>query len=299
MGELTLTYRDIDRAPYLYALKHMAETYGTVLNLVRADIRGPYPEFLLEGKTDVLCENYWGLQNFRARGERWVSVATAVTTLNEKLFVHPSISKVSDLHGKKFAIRKTGPSQLIPQLWLNDNGLSDVETAIYSEDETGRWGTWKKVVDGTCHGCFITNFYQDDPRGGGLKELDIEPYGFIGNVTLTTTEAIIKTHATDVQNMVDAAFDASDLFRKDPDAVLAIFKTSGEKLRDYEGDAELKTIFTILSNELSVYPIPSADGISNTRRMTLFNSPELKHFNTLPMWDMSFARAALNRRKIA
>jgi hypothetical protein len=99
--------------------------------------------------------------------------------------------------------------------------------------------------------------------------------------------------------MVDAAFDASDLFRKDPDAVLAIFKTSGEKLRDYEGDAELKKIFAILSSELSVHPIPSADGISNTRRMTLFNGPELKAFNTIPMWDMSFARAALNRRKIA
>jgi ABC-type nitrate/sulfonate/bicarbonate transport system substrate-binding protein len=299
MGELTLTYRDIDRAPYLYALKHMAEKYGTVLNLVRADIRGPYPEFLLEGKTDVLCENYWGLQNFRARGERWIAVATAVTTLNEKLFVHPSVNKVSDLRGKKFAIRKTGPSQLIPQLWLRDNGLADVETVIYSEDETGRWGTWKKVVDGTCHGCFITNFYQDDPRGAGLKELDIEPYGFIGNVTLTTTEEIAKTRMADVQNMVDAAFDASDLFRKDPDAVLAIFKASGEKLRDYEGDAELRKIFAILTCELSVHPIPSADGISNTRRMTLFNGPELKDFNTIPMWDMSFARAALNRRKIA
>jgi len=299
MSELRLTYRDIDRAPYLYALKHVAEKYGLTLHLNRVDLRGPYPEFLLDGKTDVLCENYWGLQSFRARGQRWISVATAVTNLNEVLFVHPSIAKIDDLRGKKFAIRMTGPSQLIPQLWLNDHGLSDVEPVIYAEKDTGRWGSWKKIAGGTCHGGFITNFYQDEPRAAGLKELAIEPYGFIGNVTLTTTEDMAKNRSGDVQSLVDAAFDATELFRKDPDAVLAIFKATGESLREQITEAELRQIFVILSGELSQYPIPSADGIHNTRRMTLFNSLDLKTYNTLAMWDLSFARTAMNRRGIA
>ena len=298
MAELRLKYRDIDRAPYLWTLAHMAEkNYGLKLLIDKAEQGGPFPEYLKEGSTDVLCENYWQLQNQRARGERWVSVATAVCTLNEKLFVQPSVKSIEDLRGKKLAIRKTGPSQLIPQLWAQDHNLN-LEPVIYDEKETGRWGSWKKVLDGTCAGSFITNFYQDDPRSAGLKELDIEPYAFIGNVTLTTSQDIVAKRRDDIQKLVDAAFDASKLFRNDPNAALDIFKKSGLKLRDYEGDAQLKKIFAILAGELSEYPLPTADAISNTRRMTLFNSPELADFNTLLMWDFSFAREAMRRRGI-
>jgi ABC-type nitrate/sulfonate/bicarbonate transport system substrate-binding protein len=297
MPELRLKYRDIDRAPYLFLMAHMAEkNYGLKLLIDKAEQGGPFPEYLKDGATDVLCENYWQLQNQRARGERWISVATAVCTLNEKLFVRPDVKSIDDLRGKKIAIRKTGPSQLIPQLWAQDNNLN-LEAAIYDEKETGRWGSWKKVLDGTCACGFITNFYQDDPRGAGLKELDIEPYGFIGNVTLTTTEEIAAKRRADIQALVDAAFDASKLFREAPEAALEIFKKTGLKLRDYEGD-ELKKIFGILAGELSEYPVPTAVSIHNTRRMTLFNSQELATYNTLLMWDFGFARDAMNRRGI-
>jgi len=297
MAELRLKYRDIDRAPYLFLMAHMAEkNYGLKLLIDKAEQGGPFPEYLKEGSTDVLCENYWQLQNQRARGERWISVATAVCTLNEKLFVRPDVTSIDQLRGKKIAIRKTGPSQLIPQLWSQDYNLG-LEPMIYDEKETGRWGSWKKVLDGTCACGFITNFYQDDPRGAGLKELDIEPYGFIGNVTLTTTEEIAAKRRADIQNLVDAAFDASKLFRESPEAALEIFGKTGLKLRDYEGD-ELKKIFGILAGELSEYPVPTADSIHNTRRMTLFNSQELANYNTLLMWDFGFARDAMKRRGI-
>ncbi len=296
MSTLRLIYRDVDRAPYLFAVKHMAAKSGLVLEIDKAELGGRYPEYLQEGSRDVLCENYWGLQNFRARGERWLSVATAVCTLNEKLFVRKGVKSIADLRGQKFAIRKTGPSQLIPQLWLKDHNL-DAEPVIYDEKETGRWGSWKKVLDGTCAGGFITNFYQDDPRGAGLEELQIEPYGFIGNVTFTTTEDIVAKRPDDVQALVEAAFDATKLFREDPDAVREIFLKSGVEIRGND-PAALKSIFAILASELSEYPIPTADSISNTRRMTLFNNAELASYNTLTMWELSFARKALAKRGV-
>ena len=295
---MRIRYRDYDRAPYLYTLQAAARRLGLAVTLEKAELGGRYPEFLLEGATDFLAENYWQLQGLRAKGQPLVSVATAVSTLNEKLFVHSSIGRIEDLRGRKLAIRGVGPSQLIPGLWLKDHGLDgDVECVAYSEDEVGRWGQWKKVASGECHGTFVTNFYQDEPLAAGLKPLPVEPYGFIGNVTLTTTESLAQSRRADVQTLIDAAFEASRLFRNEPAAALAICTAEPMRLMKIDGERQMERIYGILRGELSEQPIPTADGISNTRRMAVARAPELATFNTLLMWDLSFARAAVAKQK--
>jgi ABC-type nitrate/sulfonate/bicarbonate transport system substrate-binding protein len=296
MAAIRLLYRDFDRAPYLYTVKACAAKRGVDLEVKKAELGGRYPEFLIEGATDFLAENYWGLQSQRLAGQRFVSIATAVTTLNEKLFVHPSVSRIEDLRGKKFAVRGIGPSQFIPALWLRDHGLNDVTPVVYSEDEVGRWGQWKKVVSGECHGTFVTNFYQDQPLAAGLKRIDVEPYGFIGNVTLTTTEDFMAKRREDVRNLVGAAFEASKLFKNDRAAALEIFAGEPMKLMGIKDRAEMERTYDILREELSDEPVPSAEGISNTRRMRLPKSPELAPFNPLEMWDLSFAREFMRRK---
>ena len=164
-----------------------------------------------------------------------------------------------------------------------------------SEDEVGRWGQWKKVVTGECHGTFVTNFYQDEPRAAGLKQMDPEPYGFIGNVTLTTLENFATSRRDDVQKLVDAAFDASRVFKHDPAAAMEICMREPVKLLKLDGRAAMERLYDILREELSEQPIPTPEGIANTRRMALIRMPELKDFNPLAMWDLSFARAALKR----
>jgi ABC-type nitrate/sulfonate/bicarbonate transport system substrate-binding protein len=297
MSTIRVLYRDHDRAPYLYTLQTCAKRLGVDVELTKAELGGRFPEFLLDGATDFLAENYWQLQALRAKGQPLVSVATAVSTLNEKLFVHPSIRTINDLRGKKLAIRGLGPSQLIPGLWLKDHGLADnVEGVTVSEDEVGRWGQWKKVVTGECHGTFVTNFYQDEPRKAGLKELDPEPYGFIGNVTLTTLESFAAARRDDVQKLVEAAFEASRLFKHDPAAALDICMNEPAMLLKVESRAAMERIYGILREELSEQPIPTPEGIANTRRMALPRMPELKDFNPLLMWDLSFAREAARER---
>jgi len=297
MASLRLLYRDYDRAPYLYTLKHAAALRGLELVIEKAPLGGRYPEFLVEGATDLLAENYWGLQSLAFNGTPIVSLVTAVTWLNETLFVHPDIDRVSDLRGRKFAIRGTGPSELIPGLWLQDNGLGeDVTPVIYSEKDVGRWGQWRQVVSGACHGTFVTNFYQNEPRNAGLKEMPIGRYGFIGNVTLSTLEPTIAARKDDIQTLVEAAFDATYLFINDPEAALAICRGEPMRLLEFSADADTVKLYHILRSELSAYPIPSAEGISNTRRMRLPRNPELADFNPLAMWDLSFARSALRTR---
>jgi NMT1/THI5 like protein len=296
MSTIRILYRDYDRAPYLYILQACAKRLGLDVVLTKAELGGRFPEFLLEGATDFLAENYWQLQALRAKGQPLVSVATAVSNLNEKLFVHPSIDKLADLKGKKLAIRGVGPSQLIPGLWLKDHGLGDDVTQVtVSEDEVGRWGQWKKVMTGECHGTFVTNFYQDEPCAAGLKQMDPAPYGFIGNVTLTTLESFATSRRDEVQTLVDAAFAASRLFKHEPAVAMDICMGEPIKLLKLEGRNAMERIYGILRDELSEQPIPTCESIANTRRMALSRMPELKEFNPLLMWDLSFARAAATK----
>lgn len=296
MKTLKLLYRDVDRTPYLYTLKHAAEKYDIELDMEKAS--GPqYGEHLESGRADVLAENYWGLQSFAARGVPFFSVASSVTWMNEKLLVHPSISALDDLKGKKFAIRKIGPSEILPGLWLKDMRLDkDVEQVPVSEAEVGRWGNWKKVLQGECHGCFVTNLYADEPLQAGLKALPYARYGILGNVTLTVSGRTIGSNRKDVQNLVNAAFDANRIFRNDRSTTLGIMAKETRELLKVESNEKLERFYEILKDELSEFPIPSAEGIANTLRMRLDRSPELSSFNPLLMWDFSFVREALKNQ---
>ncbi len=294
MPSLRVLYRDTDRMPYLCVLKEACSERGLELVIVKAEGR-EFGELLQRGQADVLAENYWGLQSFRARGEPFLSVASAVSFLNERLFIHPDLGGLLGLNGKRFAIRETGPQLLIPALWLKDHGLK-VEQVIYSERETGRWGHWTKVAEGECQGCFVTDLYAQAPHAAGLKEIPIARYGFLGNVTLTLTEGLIGSRGADVQTLVDSCFAATRTFKSDRAATLRIMAGEPRRLLETQlevpDDASLERIYETLRDELSDNPVPTADAIWNVWRMRLDTAPELVNFNPLLMWDLSFARRA-------
>ena len=125
--------------------------------------------------------------------------------------------------------------------------------------------------------------------------MDTEPYGFIGNVTLTTLESFAVSRRDDVQTLVDAAFAASRLFKHNPAAAMDICMGEPVTLLKLDGRTAMERIYGILRDELSEQPIPTPEGIGNTRRMALVRMPELGDFNPLLMWDLSFARATAKR----
>jgi ABC-type nitrate/sulfonate/bicarbonate transport system substrate-binding protein len=297
MSKVRILYRDYDRAPYLYVLRSAARALGLDVELTKAELGGRYPEFLAEGATDFLAENYWTLQTWRARGSPFVSVASTVTVLNETLLVDPSITSISELRGKRLAVRAVGPSKLIPLLWLEDNGLGgDVEPVFFPDDVVGRWGNWRKVAARECDAAFVTNLYAHEGLAAGLRALPIRPYGFLGNITLTTTEAFIDSHREKVQTLVAAMFEASRTFRNDPEKTMSIISGEPQRLMEVQSRSEMERIYDVLKSELSEIPLPSAAGIANTHRMLLDSMPKLAEFNPLTMWDFSFARAVLASR---
>ena len=311
MDSLRLLYRDVDRTPYLFTLRACAERVGLKLELIRFDMMslassGPtgqdWGELLLSGVVDVVGENYWGLQSYRATGRPVLCLASNTSLWTEKLLVGPGIKSIGDLRGTRFALRSPGPQALLPKVWLADMGLaSSVEVVTYSDQEVGRWRHWAQVASGECQACFVTNVYADRALAAGLTELPYPPYPFEGgNVTLTVTEALAQRRPEAVQALVDSAFDATSAFKSDPEAVLAIMRAEcagllAENFGELD-DERLRWLYEVLRDELSDRPLPTPEGIASARRIRLGTAPELEAYNPMIMWDLGFARRAMARR---
>jgi hypothetical protein len=52
----------------------------------------------------------------------------------------------------------------------------------------------------------------------------------------------------------------------------------------------------MLQAEISPVPIPTLDGLRNALDIICARFPDLRSFDPLIMWDLSFARAALGAR---
>jgi ABC-type nitrate/sulfonate/bicarbonate transport system substrate-binding protein len=301
MSTLKVLYRDVDRTPYMFALRQCARAYGLDLDVAIGSFGREAWEVALEaGTVQVLAENYWGLQSQAAGGSPFVALTAAVNVWSDKLLADASVQSLADLRGKRLAVRGLGPQQFLPGQWLRDQGLADaVEQVEYSERETGRWGNWKKVVDGSCQAAFVSPAYTEAPLAAGLHEIAVPPYGFAGNVTLTTTETVVRERRADVQGLVNAAFDATRLFKTDAAATLRLMRAeAAEHLQqqiDVSSDEQLARIYEAMRDELADVPLPTAEAIANTRRMLLAVEPALQTYNPLLMWDFSFAREALRR----
>lgn len=308
MAELKLLYRDVDRTPYLFTLRRCARQYGLDVELVRAPLGTPESGWggrLEREEVDAIGENYWGLVSYRARGIPFLTLTAANSVWTEKLLAQPSVQSIEELRGKTLAVRTPGPQELFPTMWLEDMGLvQDVKQVVYSDRDVGRWGQWKKVAEGECDATFVTYIYADAPLAAGLRELPYEQFPFVGgNVTLTSSESIIARKRPDLQHLVNAAFDTNRTFKSDPDTVLRIMRDEClELLREHlnlPDDQSVEKLYSMLRDELPDVPVPSAAGIANAHRMQLATAPHLKDFNPLLMWDLSFAREALQTARTA
>ncbi len=300
MGSVTLLWRDADRLPYLYTVQDAAKGLGTELVLKKAEGR-EYGELLLDGSVDMLAENYWGQQIQRAKGVPLVSVAAAVNSINEQLFVKPGVTSLEELHGKRIAIRDMRPTNLIDPLWLEHIGLGDAVQVPVPEAESGRWSPWKRVVDGDCDAAIVTNLFAHAAIDAGLASLPMGRFGFLGNVVLTTTRTHLGEIRPDVENLVRAMFEAVSTFKSDGAKVLKLMDTIPTELMQPPnitiGTAEERErVYGHLRDELADVPMPTAEAISNFYEMALPHYPELEGYNPLSMWDFGIVSTILDER---
>ncbi len=302
MGTLRVLWRDADRLPYLHTVRDAALAYGTVVELIQAETR-EFGELLLDGRVDVVAENYWNQQMNRAvKGWPLVALAAAVNTVNEQFVVRPGITSLDELHGKRIAIRGMHPTDHSDPVWIAQLGLGDAEFVFVPEAESGRWAPWKRVVDGDCDAAIVTNLFIRPALEAGLKTLEVPTYGFLGNVVYTTTLEKRDGMRADMVNLVKAAFDAVKTFKTDKAAVLQTMLDIPADLMQ-PPNIELATqedrefVYASLRDELADPPIPTPESIANFYTMVLKDFPEMQAHNPLLMWDLSIARAILEERR--
>lgn len=300
MGTIRVLWRDADRLPYLYTVRHAAAAYGTEVILERPEGR-EYAELLFDGRGEVLAENYWNQQLNRAKGMPLVSIAAAVTTINERLYVRSGVTSLDELRGRRIAVRDARPTNLIDPLWLRRAGLTDVEIVLVPDSE-GRWMPWQRVVAGDCDAAVVTNLFSDAAVEAGLVPLDIGSFGFLGGVVYTTSEELLESRAGDMENLVRAAFDAARLFKEDKQAVLDVMTSIPDGLMTARGATidtpeERETVYGHLAGELADPPVPMPHAIANFYDMAVDEYPELVGYNPLQMWDLRIARRIMDERR--
>jgi hypothetical protein len=277
-----LLWRDADRLPYLYTLKHCVEKHGVEIELGRSPGQ-EYAELAIRGE---------------AKGEPLICIGCALNTINEQIVAGPGVNSLDDLKGKKLAYRDMRPTNLIDPLWAKEH-LPDTELVPGNERETGRWGAWKLVTSGDADAAIVSKLFTDEPISQGLKPISMGPFGFLGSVVFTTTRSVIQNRRADLEAFMRGAFDAAQTFKHDRATSLQIMKSAPEKLMTFEvrDEAHLERLWEILSEETGEYPIPSAEAISNFHKMTFPAYEELKDYNPLTMWDTSFGLAELDARR--
>ncbi len=301
MGTIRLLWRDADRLPYLYTVQHTAAAYGTEIVLERPEGR-EYAELLFDGRAEVLAENYWNQQLNRAKGMPLVSIAAAVTTINERLYVRPGVTSLDELRGKRIAVRDARPTNLIDPLWLHRAGLTEFEVELAPDAEVGRWSPWKRVIEGDCAAAIVTNLFSDAAAEAGLVPLDIGSFGFLGGVVYTTSVELLESRAEDMENLVRAAFDAARLFKEDKQAALDVMTSIPDGLMKAPGASiatpeEREVVYGHLAAELADPPVPMPDAIGNFYDMAVDEYPELAGYNPLQMWDLRMASRIMDERR--
>lgn len=299
-----MLYRDVDRLPFLHGLRRCAETLGLTITLVRHQQAGKedWGQKLRRGEVEVIAENYWALQRYRAAGVPFVTVGSSSHVWTELLLAQPGITKLADLRGKKLAVRLTGPQASFPRILLERAGLiDDVELVIYSEQDTGRWGHWKKVADGTCAACFMLPTYAVPAQAAGLVEVPYSDFAFDGaHIVPTTTEDFIARNPETIRLLVDALFDTCERIAAEPAWFRERVVESMSEMREHfenPDEDEITRIADVLRIEIATVPIPTPEGLKNSFDIALAQYPELAGFNSLVMWDLSFAREAYRKRE--
>lgn len=303
MLQMRMRYRDVDRLPFLNGLRRSAQARGLDLEISKHKQAGSedWGEALRRGDVDALAENYWGLQRYRAQGVPLVTVASAAHSWVELLLARPGIKTLRDLRGKKLAVRLTGPQRSFPQALLKSANLAgDVEMVVYAESDTGRWGHWKKVADGSCDACFMLPAYAEGAKAAGLTEVPYGSYAFDGaHIIPTTTESFIERNRDAVMLLVEAMFDTCARVNAEPAWFRELTVESVEALREHfplEDDAAIDRFCAAQQPEIATVPIPTPEGLAHAYDVAVLQYPEIAGFNPLLMWDLSFARAAYTRR---
>ena len=119
------------------------------------------------------------------------------------------------------AVRSSGQPYAVT-LWLRMMGLEqEVATVITTDKDVGRWGQWKKVVNGECVATFMSPLYLPQALAAGLKVLPVPEIPIVGHFAQACLSEFAQKHAAVFREYVKAVLHALVWLTASRDAAFA------------------------------------------------------------------------------
>lgn len=292
MQEVTLAYRDNDRTPVIFCIKEIARRYYDIDVKVK-QIRGAaeYEAAIFDGAADVIIERMDYLFAEAAKGRKVTMFCCPVITSGMELVVPSQVKSINDLKGKKIAVRTAGRPFTIA-LRLRKMGLEkDLERVIVSDDEVGRWGQWKKVVNGECIATYMTAIYLPEALGAGLKVLETPELEVIGHFAQACATSFARKNHELLGNYVRSVVHALCLMKYRRADTMDIVAQEPMRLMQIRDRKELERQVDGIIHELQVKPYPTPEGIINSHEISTDEWPAGKSLeNPLTLWDLHWLK---------
>jgi ABC-type nitrate/sulfonate/bicarbonate transport system substrate-binding protein len=285
---MSVAYRDVDRTPLLYVLRDTGRRYEDIdIRLVQIQPSADYQRAFLTGEVDLICENFRLLPKARHAGHPVRCIASCQNVAAEKWLASPAIGGLSDLAGRRVAIRATPSSRITAERWLRYLGYSGRITAhVVDDSEVGRWRQWSEVVRGRADAAIISPLYVADAIAAGLRVIDVPPLPQIGPLFLAALGPTVDERADAMRKVMRALYRALEMFRHDPAGTMSIMAAEPARLLGLAGEREIRRWYGVLRGEYDERPVPSAEAIAETSKSQRDEDPGLAGLNAMSLWDL-------------
>jgi hypothetical protein len=290
MPSLRLAYRDEDRTPVIFCIKEMAQRhYGVNVEVILIKGTRDYEAALFNDACDVIIEHLEYLYPAAAQGKKVTLFCAPSLARGLELVVPAEVQNVQAFRGQNLAVRTSGrPHALV--MWLRMMGLeNDMKIQMVSDSEVGRWGQWKKVLNGECIATFMSDLYLPDALAAGLKVLPVPDLPVVAHYAQACLSEFAREKSDLLSDYTKAVIHAVCLMILRKDEALEIVAQEPMKRMKITDGRELERQYDSIVKLLQLKPYPTPTAIANTFEIAAaeFGAADI---NPLTLWDLHWVK---------
>jgi len=291
MPSVRLAYRDEDRTPVIFCIKEMARRhYGVDVEVILIKGTKDYEAALFNDSCDVIIEHLEYLYPAAAQRKKRVTMFCAPSLARGlELVVPAEVQNVQAFRGKSLAVRTSGRPHAL-MMWLRMMGLeNDMKIQMVSDNEVGRWGQWKKVLNGECIATFMSDLYLPDALAAGLKVLPVADLPVVAHYAQACLSEFAREKSDLLRDYTKAVIHAVCLMILKKDQALAIVAREPMKRMKITDRRELERQYDSIVKLLQPKPYPTPTAIVNTFEIAAaeFGAADI---NPLTLWDLHWVK---------
>jgi hypothetical protein len=298
MPSVRLAYRDEDRTPVIFCIKEMARHhYDVDVEVILIKGTKDYEAALFNDSCDVIIEHLEYLYPAAAQGKKVAMFCAPSLARGLELVVPAEVQNVQAFRGKSLAVRTSGRPHALT-MWLRMMGLeNDMKIQMVGDNEVGRWGQWKKVLNGECIAAFMSDLYLPDALAAGLKVLPVADLPVVAHYAQACLSKFAREKADLLRDYTKAVIHAVCLMMLRKEEALEIVAQEPMKRMKIIDRRELARQFDSIVKLLQLKPYPTPAAIANTFEIAAaeFGAADI---NPLTLWDLHWVKELDDNRFI-